>query len=397
MRMICLCFLLELGTLSIKIMRPTKAIIHLDNLQHNIREVKKRLKAGVKICLAVKADAYGHGAIHSSVAAIRSGVTHLAVASVQEGIELRNAGIIAPIISLSIPNLDEAKDIVLNNIQPIVVDEEYIEHLNNIAFSLNKKACVHLKVDTGMARIGCKVDEATRLAKRITEKTNLQLEGVATHFAVSDSFEPCDISFTQKQILLFKKAIDDIRNEGIRIPLVHASNSGATLFQKEQFDMVRIGLLAYGYSPFDEEKERTETSIYLKPVMELLTEVVFIKQVKKGDSVSYGRTWTSEKDTYIATLPIGYADGLSRSLSSKLKVRIGDEFYPIVGRICMDQCMVDIGIEPKVKRWDEVCIFGPSYDEIKNNSAKDVASLAGTICYEITSNINKRVPRVYLG
>jgi len=375
-------------------MRPTKAIIHLDNLQHNIKEVKKRLHDDVKICLAVKADAYGHGAVHSSVAAIRSGVTHLAVASVQEGIELRNAGIIAPIISLSIPNLDEAKDIVLNNIQPIVVDEEYIEHLNNVAFSLNKKACVHLKVDTGMARIGCTPEDAIKLAKKINEKSNLHLEGVATHFAVSDSLNLSDVAFTQKQISVFKKAIETIKNEGIRIPLVHASNSGATLFQKEQFDMVRIGLLAYGYSPFDEENERNE--IELKPVMELLTEVVFIKQVKKGDSISYGRTWKSTKDTYIATLPIGYADGLSRSLSSKLKVRIGNEFYPIVGRICMDQCMVDIGSESKVKRWDEVCIFGPS-NEIKNNSAKDVAHLAGTICYEITSNINKRVPRIYLG
>lgn len=375
-------------------MRPTKAIIHLDNLQHNIKEVKKRLHDDVKICLAVKADAYGHGAVHSSVAAIRSGVTHLAVASVQEGIELRNAGIIAPIISLSIPNLDEAKDIVLNNIQPIVVDEEYIEHLNNVAFSLNKKACVHLKVDTGMARIGCTPEDAIKLAKKISEKTNLHLEGVATHFAVSDSLNLSDVAFTQKQISVFKKAIESIKNEGIRIPLVHASNSGATLFQKEQFDMVRIGLLAYGYSPFEEENERNE--IELKPVMELLTEVVFIKQVKKGDSISYGRTWKSTKDTYIATLPIGYADGLSRSLSSKLKVRIGNEFYPIVGRICMDQCMVDIGSESKVKRWDEVCIFGPS-NGIKNNSAKDVANLAGTICYEITSNINKRVPRIYLG
>ena len=375
-------------------MRPTKAIIHLDNLQHNIREVKKRLHNDVKICLAVKADAYGHGAVHSSVAAIRSGVTHLAVASVQEGIELRNAGIIAPIISLSIPNLDEAKDIVLNNIQPIVVDEEYIEHLNNVAKSINKRACVHLKVDTGMGRIGCECGQATMLAKRINEKTNLKLEGVATHFAVSDSLNPSDISFTQRQISVFKKAIESIKNEGINIPLVHASNSGATLFQNEQFDMVRIGLLAYGYSPFD--KYDLHNEIDLKPVMELLTEVVFIKQVKKGNSISYGRTWISPKDTYIATLPIGYADGLSRSLSSKLKVRIGNEFYPIVGRICMDQCMVDIGTEPKVKRWDEVCIFGPS-NTIKNNSAKDVAHLAGTICYELTSNINKRVPRVFLG
>ncbi len=377
-------------------MRPTKAIIHLDNLQHNIKEIKKKLNSEVKICLAVKADAYGHGAVQSSVVALRNGVSHLAVASIQEGIELRNAGIIAPIISLSIPNLDEARDIILNNIHPIISDEEYLFHLNKVASSLNKKAGVHLKIDTGMARIGCKPEDVAKIAKKINESSFLKLEGVATHFAVSDSKKQDDINFTKKQIKIFKKAIDEIKGEGINIPIIHSANSGSLLSQIEQFDMVRIGLLAYGYSPFDDE-EGKECSINLKPVMELLTEVVFIKKVLKGDSISYGRTWTSEKDTYIATLPIGYADGLPRVLSSKLKVRIGNSFYPIVGRICMDQCMVDLGAKLKVKRWDEVCIFGPYNEKFKNNSAKDIAKLANTICYEITSNINKRVPRLYEG
>ena len=378
-------------------MRPTKAIIHLDNLVHNINEIKKRLNENVKICLAVKADAYGHGAVQCSVAALRAGVTHLAVASVQEGIELRNAGIIAPIISLSIPNIDEVDDIIEYEISPIVADEEYISHLNEEATRMGSCVDVHLKIDTGMGRIGCTLSEAPLLAKKISCSSNVHLAGVATHFASSDSKRKEDMDFTQRQIETFKTAIKAIKAEGIDIPLIHAAASGATLLQKEHFDMVRVGLLAYGYSAIEEESHR------FKPVMELVTKLVFIKKILKGESVSYGRTWASEKDTYIATLPIGYADGLPRLLSSKLKVRIGDNFYPIVGRICMDQCMVDVGSEPKVKRWDEACIFGPdssSQDDgqqVKNNSAKDLASLCGTIPYEITSNINKRVPRVYEG
>ena len=375
-------------------MRPTRAIIHLDNLQHNIKEIQKKLAKDVRICLAVKADAYGHGAVQSSVVALRCGVTHLAVASVQEGIELRNAGIIAPIISLSIPNIDEAKDIIENNINPIIVDAEYMSHLNTISSSLCRTVGVHLKVDTGMGRIGCTVEDAPMLAKKIKESSNLKLEGLATHFASSDSTKKDDIDFTNKQINTFKSVIAKIKNLGIEIPISHASNSGALIGQKEQFDMVRVGILAYGYSPFDDD---LAFSINLKPVMELVTELVFIKQIKKGQSISYGRTWIASEDTYIATLPIGYADGLPRLLSSHLKVRIGTSLYPIVGRICMDQCMVDIGANPCAKRWDQACIFGPSSANIQNNSAKDVAHLAGTICYELTSNINKRVPRIYTG
>ncbi len=382
-------------------MRPTKAIIHLDNLVHNINEIKKRLDTNVKICLAVKADAYGHGAVQCSVAALRAGVTHLAVASVQEGIELRNAGIIAPIISLSIPSIDEVQDIIVHDISPIVADEEYIEHLNDVAMKMECCVDVHLKIDTGMGRIGCTPNEAPLLAKKICDASNVHLAGVATHFASSDSTKDEDIAFTHLQLDTFKKAIKKIEQAGINIPLVHAAASGATLLQTEHFDMVRVGLLAYGYSALEEE------AVHFKPVMELITKVVFIKKILKGESISYGRTWVSDKDTEIATLPIGYADGLPRLLSSKLKVRIGDAFYPIVGRICMDQCMVDVGAEHRVNRWDEVCVFGPAPNDLlqdgrqgislKNNSAKDLATLCGTIPYEITSNINKRVPRVYEG
>ncbi len=371
----------------------------MDNLQNNIQKIKKTLKPGVRVCLPIKADAYGHGAVRVAVAAIRAGVSYLAVASVQEAIELRHAGIITPIISLSLPILEEIPLLLEYEIEPLVIDEEFINNLNSEAKKLNKKASVHLKIDTGMNRIGCTPNEALKIAMQISRASNLELKGIATHFAVSESTRPEDIQYTKKQISLFKKAVGEIKKAGIKTGLVHACNSGGVLqYPEAQFDMVRPGILIYGYAPCDE----LENKIKLKPVMELISQVVLIKKIEKGTSVSYGRKWTAEKDTYIATLPIGYADGLCRALSSKLEVKIGNEFFPIVGSICMDQCMIDIGSTPWVQRWDKVTIFGASSESPhnskneRNNTAATLAKLAGTIPYELTCGINKRVPRVYI-
>ena len=371
-------------------MRATKAIIHLDNLKHNITQIKQTLNAETKICLPVKADAYGHGAVRTAIAAIRAGVSYLAVASVQEGIELREAGIVAPIISLSLPILEEIDSIIDYKLEPLVIDEEFINELNRVADVQKKTVAVHLKVDTGMSRIGCRPSEAVKLATQIVRAKHLRLQGVATHFAVADSDSESDRAFTKGQLERFSDAVEAIRQTGIHIPLVHAANSGAVqLLPEARFDMVRPGLLAYGYLPV----QNAATAIDVKPVMELVTQVVLIKQIRVGTCVSYGRNWTAPQDTYIATLPIGYADGLRRALSPGLKVRIGNEFFPIVGRICMDQCMVDLGAHPWVQRWDEVCIFGPNPQD---NSAQTLADIAGTIPYEITCGIHKRVPRVFI-
>ena len=371
-------------------MRATKAIIHLDNLKHNITQIKQTLAPETKICLPVKADAYGHGAIRTAIAAIRAGVSYLAVASVQEGIELREAGIVAPIISLSLPILEEIDSIIDYKLEPLVIDEEFINELNRAANAQKKTVAVHLKIDTGMSRIGCKPSEAVKLATQIVRAKNLRLQGVATHFAVADSDSESDRAFTKGQLERFSNAVEVIRQTGIHIPLVHAANSGAVqLLPEARFDMVRPGLLAYGYLPI----QGTAAAIDVKPVMELVTQVVLIKQIRAGTCVSYGRNWTAPQDTYIATLPIGYADGLRRALSPGLKVRIGNEFFPIIGRICMDQCMVDLGAHPWVQRWDEVCIFGPNPQD---NTAQTLADIAGTIPYEITCGIHKRVPRVFV-
>ena len=371
-------------------MRATKAIIHLDNLKHNITQIKQTLAPETKICLPVKADAYGHGAVRTAIAAIRARVSYLAVASVQEGIELREAGIVAPIISLSLPILEEIDSIIDYKLEPLVIDEEFINELNRVADVQKKTVAVHLKVDTGMSRIGCRPSEAVKLATQIVRAKHLRLQGVATHFAVADSDSESDRAFTKGQMERFSDAVEAIRQTGIHIPLVHAANSGAVqLLPEARFDMVRPGLLAYGYLPV----QNAATAIDVKPVMELVTQVVLIKQIRAGTCVSYGRNWTAPQDTYIATLPIGYADGLRRALSPGLKVRIGNEFFPIVGRICMDQCMVDLGAHPWVQRWDEVCIFGPNPQD---NSAQTLADIAGTIPYEITCGIHKRVPRVFI-
>jgi alanine racemase len=210
---------------------------------------------------------------------------------------------------------------------------------------------------------------------------------VVTHLAVSDSLDPGEAAYTKEQLARFSRAVGDLRKAGIDPGIVHAANTGAVAFHEDAwFDMVRPGILLYGYAP-----EGAETVLPVKPVMELVSRIVFIKQVKKGETVSYGRTWTADRDTTIATIPVGYGDGLPRRLSGDFSVRINGASYPLAGRICMDQCMADLGPNTAIRRWDTVTIFGGDAP-----SAADIAAKLGTISYEITCGINKRVPRVYV-
>jgi len=372
-------------------MRATRAIIHLENLQSNIREIRKLIGPDTKICVPVKADGYGHGALKIAVGAIQAGASYLAVASVQEGIDLREAGIITPILSLSLPIPEEIDQIVQYGLTPLVADADFISELGMAARSAGKTMRVHLKVDTGMGRIGCVPDEAAGVARRVLHERGLVIEGTATHLAVSDSDDPEDIEYTKRQIAEFNRAVASMRAEGIDPGMLHAASSGAILrYPEAYFDMVRPGIIVYGYPPSAEYAG----IIPLKPLMELETQIVYIKKIDKGTSVSYGRTWASDRDTYIATLPIGYADGLSRRLSPGLTVRSEGKTYPVVGRICMDQCMIDIGPEPTARKWDKVTIFGP---DPEGPSAATLADRLGTISYEVTCAVNKRVPRVYVG
>jgi alanine racemase len=367
-------------------LRATRAIIHLDYLRENIALVKQR--TGVSVCMPVKADAYGHGAVPVAKAALEEGVRYLAVATVREGEELREGGIKAPILLLSVPLPEEIPALIKAGLEPLAGDADYIDALAAAAREAKRNIACHLKVDTGMGRIGCPPEEAGALARRIADH-GLFLAGTATHLAVSDSTAKDDIAYTKGQLEKFKKAIEGVRALGMDPGIVHAANTGGVTFHEESwFDMVRPGILLYGYAPGD---AGGRPAMPVKPLMELESRIVYVKQVKKGDSVSYGRTWTAGEDTVIGTIPAGYADGFPRLLSNRWQVWVdGDGMRPLAGRICMDQCMVDLGKQPKAKRWERVSLFG--------GRAPDAGALAktiGTIPYEICCDINKRVPRIY--
>ncbi|MDR2518123.1 MAG: alanine racemase [Spirochaetaceae bacterium] len=367
-------------------MRATKALIHLDRFGKNIEAVRAHIGEGPRICMPVKADAYGHGAAAVAGEALRKGASFLAVATVQEGISLREEGAGAPILLFSVPLPEELDSAFAHRLIPFITDREFAEAAAAAAARAGVTAPVHLKIDTGMGRVGCRPEEAPGLARFIASCPSLLYAGTATHLARSDSREPDAVSATKQQINRFKEALGAIRNAGIDPGIVHAANSGATLLHKDaHFDMVRPGILLYGYPPSPELADISFT----EPVMELVSQLVFIKKVKKGEAVSYGGTWTAPCDRFIGTIPVGYGDGLPRSLSGGgFTVRIRGKQYPVAGRICMDQCMVDLGAELEAARWDQVTLFGKG-----TFTAADIAERLHTIPYEITCNINKRVPR----
>ena len=380
--------------------RCSKAIIYTENLKNNIVEIKKCLSPQTKLCIAVKADSYGHNAILTSKLAEEAGVEFLAVATVDEGIELRNAGIKCNILLLSICIPEEYESLFKYEITPLIFDLENIKNLSDAAdkyFTNNTKFKVQLAVDTGMGRIGCYPDEAGEQAQVINNSNHLILSGMCTHFAVSDSLDKENIEFTNKQYEDFEKAIENVKNKGIDPGICSCSNSAAIMNNKNMhINMVRAGIITYGYYPDDITKEYLKSvnkDIELKPVLSLETKVVAIRHFKKGQSISYGRTYVCENDTDIAVLPIGYADGLLRRFSPGLCVTINGKNYPVRGRICMDQCMVELGKNHNVKLWDKVLIFGPK-ESGALNTADDLAKIGRTISYEVLTSISKRIERV---
>ncbi|GHU24507.1 alanine racemase [Spirochaetia bacterium] len=367
-------------------MRATQAIIHLDRLIRNLHFIRNL--TGTAICAPVKADAYGHGAVPVARTLLAAGAGCLGVATVPEGASLRKAGIDAPILLFSMPDPREIPLVLRYQLSPFVSDCEGIRLLAEAARRSHTTVQVHLKIDTGMGRIGCRPESAVECAQNIADSPSLTYAGTATHFAVSDSTDPADKEFTKMQLERFCGAVALIRNAGIDPGILHTANSGAVLqYPESYFDMIRPGILLYGYAP-DPALARMAP---VAPVMEVRTRISFVKSLHKGESVSYGRTWVAPGQTSIATLPIGYGDALPRLVSGKFRVLIRDRLYPLVGRICMDQCMVDLGRDSGITRGEPVSIFG--HPESLN--AADIAASIGTIPYEITCNINKRVPRVY--
>lgn len=382
-------------------MRTTKAIIHLGNLKSNVASIKKLLKNNVKMCVAIKADAYGHGAVPCAKAAVESGADYLAIATVDEGIELRTNGIKVPLLLLSLCSPEEIPDAVRYGLTPFIFDSEYIQLFAGVCRSVGiKEFPVHLAVDTGMGRIGCVPKQAGKLAAEIVKTGVLTLGGTGTHFALSDGTSKAAVKYTRNQYEEFKTAIKSIRKAGIEPGICHCSNSAATLNNPEyHMDMVRPGIICYGYYADEVSKEFLESrkiKIDLKPVMTVETSVCAIRPFAQGKSVGYGCTWTAQEDTDIAVLPVGYEDGWFRRFSKEgIKVSINGKGYPVRGRICMDQCMIELGKDHKVKRWDKAVLFGCKEDGALQ-TADDIARITGTIPYEITCGISKRVPRIYV-
>ncbi|MDD7612493.1 MAG: alanine racemase [Spirochaetales bacterium] len=381
--------------------RCTKAVLYQDNLRYNLKNIKKYIGNNVKMCVAVKADAYGHNAVLTAKIAQECSVEYLAVATVEEGIELRNNGITAKILLLSLCTNEEMTDLIKNKIIPLVYSFEHIGMLKKACTTLQQqKYPVFLAIDTGMGRIGCLPKDAGKEALYIEENEILKLEGMCTHFSVSDSQKKENIEYTEKQFEAFKLAIENVKKSGINPGICSCANSAALLCNpKMHLDMVRPGIITYGYYPDKDVKEFINSrniDFDIKPVLAFETKVASIRHFNQGKSISYGREWICDDDTDIAVLPVGYADGLLRRFSPGLYVTINGENYPIRGRICMDQCMVDIGKNnDKVKLWDKAIIFGPE-ESGALNTADTLAEIGNTISYEVLTSLSKRVKREIL-
>ncbi|SFA91597.1 alanine racemase [Clostridium frigidicarnis] len=369
--------------------RPVWAEIDLDAIAYNMRQVKNLVK-DKEIIGVIKADAYGHGAIDVAPVLLDNGATKLAVAVITEAIELRNSGIEAPMMILGYTPIDFAKDIIVYDIEQTVYNLEYAKELSKAAKEIGKKAKVHIALDTGMGRLGFLPNEKSfNDVMEICSLDGLIVEGIFTHFATADAENK---DYTHKQFFKLKDFYNRLLLKGINIPLKHAANSGAIIDLEETYlDGVRAGIILYGYYPSNHVKKE---KLSLKIPLTLKTKVAYVKKLDKDMYISYGQTFKTERESIIATLPIGYADGYSRLLSGKAKVIINGKFAKVVGSICMDQCMIDITDVGEVKVGDEVILIG-EYEDLKI-TADDIAEMMGTINYEIICMLKQRVPRVYI-
>ncbi|OON95949.1 MAG: alanine racemase [Candidatus Epulonipiscium fishelsonii] len=366
------------------------AEIDTQAIRHNYKQIRKIISDKVEIMGIVKADGYGHGAIEIAKILQEEGVNRLAVAISKEAEELRQAGINLPILVLGYTQKDEIEKLIINNLTQTVFSYDIAKYINTQAKKFSTKVNIHIKIDTGMGRIGfLPNNDSIEEIKKISKLEYLNLEGMFTHFSTSDEE---DTTYTKEQWSIFKGFINELKNIGLEFPLLHASNSAATIAHRyAHLDIVRPGLILYGYYP---SEYLNNGFINLKPAMCLKTQVVHIKELYKGSFIGYGKNYKVEKPMKIATIPIGYADGYSRKLANKGHVLINGEYAKIVGNICMDQFMVDVTGINDVKLGDEVVVFGKQGE--KNIFVEEIAMLTDTINYEIICMIGKRVPRRYV-
>lgn len=372
--------------------RPTWAEIDLDNLAFNLHSVKAFIDQNVKFMAVVKADAYGHSAVQCARRLEAENIDWFGVALPEEGVELRNSGITKPILCLGSFWFGQEKLLLKNNLTPVVYQIEKAEIYNKIAKECGITANVHIKIDTGMGRLGVRFDELAEFSEKLKKYKNLNIEGLMTHFASADNLT--ENSFTDLQIKRFNESVLIFENKGFRPVLKDLANSpGAVVHAGSRADMVRLGGILYGLGgdvlPVEAKKPE------LKPVMSIMTKVAHLKKVPKGETLGYSRTFQTKKDSLIATIPIGYEDGFPRAMSNNAQVIVNGQFAPVVGRVSMDWTIVDVSDIPNVKLEDEVVIIGNQCGlEIR---AEDLARNSGTISYEITCGINRRVPKQYVG
>ncbi|MCQ2471990.1 MAG: alanine racemase [Clostridia bacterium] len=364
------------------------AEIDLDAMESNMNQIINKVKPA-KVMAVIKADAYGHGALRTVQELSRMGVYAFSVATAEEALTLRREGVTEPILILGYVFEDSFDELIINNIDLTLFDMETALLLQKHAERLRRTVLSHIKVDTGMGRLGLQpTAESVEIIKQIAELPNIKIDGMFTHFACADSKNKESVN---KQIEIFTSFVNSVKGAGVNIPLVHCCNSAGIIeFPKPLFDMVRCGIIAYGLYP---SEEVNKDSIKLTPVMSIKSRISFVKKVSKGFTVSYGSTFVADKDMEIATIPVGYADGYPRLLSNKGRVIINGRYANIIGRVCMDQFMVDVtGFD--AKRGDTVILMGT--DGENTVSAEEIGDISGRFNYELICDINKRVPRVYI-
>ncbi|MEI7027288.1 alanine racemase [Paenibacillus sp. y28] len=369
--------------------RATRVEVSLDALAGNLRAFREVLPVGMKTMAVVKGNAYGHGAVKVAEEAVACGVDYLGVAFLDEALELRQAGITAPVLVLGFTGpegLDVARD---HDVTLTVFTDEVLAALQQMPEESHKLK-IHVKLDTGMGRIGLH-EEATAVdfIQRAIACPGVEVEGLFTHYACADE---TDKSYTLEQHRRFQAIVDRFAQHGRRFALLHAGNSATAIDMPElSFNMVRLGISMYGMYP---SEEVNKSRIELQPVLSYKTRVVMVKTVPQGTAISYGATYRAAGEEKIATLPVGYADGFSRMLSGKCEAIVRGRRVPVVGRICMDQCMLNVSGVPDVQPGDEVVLIGRQGDAVL--AVEEVAAALGTINYEVTCMVSNRVPRVYI-
>lgn len=367
--------------------RPTHVEIDLDALRHNFRQVKTQAGPGRRVLAVVKADAYGHGAARVAPALESAGADCFGVAMVEEGLELRRAGVRSPILILGGVYAGQEPEILRHRFVPAIFDLEVARRLDGAASAADQVWPYHLKIDTGMGRVGFRPEELSAVLKELAVLPNLTMSGVISHLALAD--EP-DHPFTDEQIRRFRGLLQEIRQAGFSPGEIHLSNSAA-LFTRDlpECNLVRPGIVLYGGLPSEHFSDRMD----LRPVMSFRTSVVQVKQVPAGTGISYGHRFTAQRDSVLAAVPVGYADGYSRHLSNRGEVLIHGHLVPIAGTVCMDWILIDVTDVPDVAVGDQVTLLGR--DNGQWIAAEEWARKIGTISYEVFCQVSKRVPRIY--